>query len=262
MRADSIPIAEDLAIILDAAGEAAEIAMRYFRRDPEVFWKGSSPVTEADYAVDTYLRRTLTDARPDYGWLSEETEDTPERLSSRRTFVVDPIDGTRAFMDGRDVWCIAIAVIEAGRPLVGVLNCPARGEVFSALRGSGARLNDRMLSPSPPQDQRRIGGPDSMVNKLPPGLRAGLEHQPYVPSLAYRIAMVAAGRLDASFVKQNSHDWDLAAADLILQEAGGKICASDGHRLLYGKADTRHQRLAAGRGNLLETMVGVLQAME
>ncbi|MGO4842995.1 inositol monophosphatase family protein, partial [Rhizobiaceae sp. 2RAB30] len=93
---------------------------RYFKRNPQTWLKGGhSPVSEADYAVDHYLRETLTAARPDYGWLSEETADTPARLEARRTFVVDPIDGTRAFLEGASTWCVSIAVVEDGEPLAG-----------------------------------------------------------------------------------------------------------------------------------------------
>lgn len=253
--------AQDLAVIVDAAAQAASIAMRHFRRDPKVFWKGSSPVTEADYEVDRHLRETLTAARPDYGWLSEETEDTPDRLGNRRIFVVDPIDGTRAFMNGRDTWCISIAVVEEGRPLAGVLDAPAKGEVFAAARGQGARLGGALL-PDPAAGTRRIAGPESMLKALPQDLRKALVPHPSVPSLAYRIAMVAAGRLDASFVNLNAHDWDLAAADLILEETGGRVCAADGAPLFYGRAQTHHPRLAAGRGELLQTLVSALQGMD
>lgn len=254
-------LSADLALIRDAAAEAASIAMRYFRKEPEVFWKGASPVTEADYAVDRFLRETLTAARPGYGWLSEETADSSDRLGAARTFVVDPIDGTRAFMEGRDIWCVSIAVIEAGRPIVGVLDCPAMKEVYLACKGAGASLNGAPLSRPAPAARPVIAGPDRMIKALPGPLRARLREHAYVPSLAYRIAMVAAGRIDASFVKENAHDWDLAAADLILQETGGSILGVEGVAPVYGQADTRHGKLAAGRGELLGTLVGALGDM-
>ena len=103
---------------------------------------GTSPVSEADYAVDRYLRETLTAARPAYGWLSEETADSAGRLAASRTFVVDPIDGTRAFLDGRSTWCVSIAVVEDGHPLAGVLDCPATGEIFCGERRR-RRLEER-----------------------------------------------------------------------------------------------------------------------
>jgi myo-inositol-1(or 4)-monophosphatase len=129
--------AADLALIAAAAREAGAIAMRHFRNDPEVWMKnGTSPVSAADIAVDTFLRETLIEARPDYGWLSEETADSSARLEARRTFVVDPIDGTRAFIQGRRTWCVSIAVVEAGAPLAGVLECPAKGEFYEGRRSS------------------------------------------------------------------------------------------------------------------------------
>ncbi|MEX0957449.1 MAG: 3'(2'),5'-bisphosphate nucleotidase CysQ [Rhizobiaceae bacterium] len=249
-------VADDLALITEAAREGGEIALRYFRRDPEVWMKvGDSPVTEADFAVDAFLRETLTAARPDYGWLSEETVDTAERLSARRTFVVDPIDGTRAFVDGRDVWCISIAVVEDGRPLSGVLDCPARGEVYAASLGGGARKNGRPTAVRATSGDPTVAGPKPMVDVLERATRQSLKRHPYVPSLAYRLAMLAEGMIDGTFVKPNSHDWDLAAADVILGESGGRILDPFGNELHYAGPDPAHGALAAGSGVLLDAMV-------
>lgn len=262
MRATDLAytVDEEVELISLAAAEAGRIAMGFFGRDPEVWMKGGvSPVSEADYAVDAFLKATLRAARPDYGWLSEETIDTPDRLSARRTFVVDPIDGTRAFIDGRDVWCISIAVVEDGRPLAGVLDCPARGEVFVAGAGRGATLDGAPIRVRAPGVPLSVAGPDRMVATLPPAFRPPRQH-PYVPSLAYRVAMVACGRIDATFVKANSHDWDLAAADLLLAEAGGKVVDTDGAVLRYADADPSHGLLAAGSGALLDEMVRIISA--
>ena len=235
--------------------------MRYFRQSPEVWMKtGQSPVSEADYAVDRFLRETLLAARPDYGWLSEETVDTGERLGARRTFVVDPIDGTRGFLEGKVVWCVSIAVVEDGRPIVGVLECPARGETFRAEAGRGALKNDVALAIRPVGDSPEIAGPKAMLDALPLPLRDAIRRHRYVPSLAYRIAMIADGALDATFVKSNSQDWDLAAADLILHEAGGAIRDERGSRLTYGGRETKHGALVAGSGKLLDTMAAVIAA--
>lgn len=251
-------IEADLLLIRDAAREGGEIAMRYFRKDPEVRMKsGMSPVTEADLAVDDFLRTSLLAARPDYGWLSEETADNPERLSARRTFVVDPIDGTRAFIEGSRTWCVSIAVVEAGEPLAGVLDCPALREVFEATLRGEARKNGSAISVSVPGDRPRIAGPKAMAAKAPDHLRSG-PPMDYVPSLAYRIAMVANGDIDASFVKPNSHDWDLAAADLILRRAGGAVLGEDGVPPAYAGKDPRHGALVAGSGALLRDMALVI----
>ncbi|MET0940635.1 MAG: 3'(2'),5'-bisphosphate nucleotidase CysQ [Mesorhizobium sp.] len=251
--------AADLALILDAAREAGRIAMRFFKRNPEVWMKGGqSPVSEADYAVDTYLRETLLAARPDYGWLSEETADSPDRLNSRRTFVVDPIDGTRAFLDGRSTWCVSIAVVENGEPVAGVLDCPGKSEIFSATAGNGALRDGDVIRVKPPGETFVVAGPKQLVEATPADLRERFTTVPYIPSLAYRIAMVAKGELDATFVKPNAHDWDLAAADLILREAGGQVVDRRGRTLHYASANPRHGALAAGSGLLLKSMTGVI----
>jgi myo-inositol-1(or 4)-monophosphatase len=249
----------DLSLILDAASEAGRIAMGFFNRNPEVWMKGGlSPVSEADYAVDTYLRETLLAARPDYGWLSEETTDSPMRLNSRRTFVVDPIDGTRAFLDGRSTWCVSIAVVENGEPLAGVLECPARNEMFQAQSGRGAFKNGVAIRVKDPGEIFDVAGPKPLVEATPAALRARFRTVNYIPSLAYRVAMVANGELDATFVKPNAHDWDLAAADLMLREAGGQVLDQHGRTLHYASPNPRHNALVAGSGPLLEAMTAVI----
>lgn len=250
---------DELELLRSVGSEAGRIAMRYFRSNPEVWMKtGQSPVSEADYAVDRFLRETLLAARPDYGWLSEETTDTAERLEKRRTFVVDPIDGTRGFLEGRDVWCISIAVVEAGRPVAGVLDCPAREEIFWATRDGGAFRNDVALRVRAVGTTPEIAGPKPMVDALPQGLRDTLRRIHYIPSLAYRIAMIAGSTLDATFVKPDAHDWDLAAADLILSEAGGAIRNRDLAAPTYGGATTTHGALVAGSGAMLDVMSAVI----
>ena len=255
--------AADLPLIRDAAEEAGRIAMRFFQRNPEVWMKGGqSPVSEADYAVDTYLRQTLLAARPDYGWLSEETTDSPQRLSSRRTFVVDPIDGTRAFLAGRSTWCVSIAVVEDGEPLSGVLECPVKSETFWAEAGKGAFKNGSAIRVNPAGDSFTVAGPKHLIDATPAELRGRFKTVSYIPSLAYRVAMVANGELDATYVKPNSHDWDLAAADLMLREAGGRLLDRRGNTLHYAGPNPRHGALAAGNGALLQAMTAVIAAIE
>jgi len=248
--------AQDLALIAGAAKDAGRIALDYFKGKPEVWMKGgTSPVSEADYAVDRYLRETLTAARPQYGWLSEETTDGPHRLAAPRTFVVDPIDGTRAFLDGRSTWCVSIAVVEKGRPIAGVLDCPATQEVFAASLGTGALRNGGAIRVTERRDPVQIAGPKAMVDAAIARLPGRVERVSYIPSLAYRIAMVADGRLDATFIKGNSQDWDLAAAELILSEAGGGLREPSGTPPVYATTDPKHGVLIAASAALLATMV-------
>ncbi|MEO5325863.1 3'(2'),5'-bisphosphate nucleotidase CysQ [Mesorhizobium sp. CC13] len=249
----------DLELLRMAAAEAGRIAMGYFRRNPEVWFKGgNSPVSEADYAADRYLRETLMAARPDYGWLSEETADNPERLGARRTFVVDPIDGTRGFVEGRAEWCVSAAVVENGRSLAGVLECPARGETYWAVAGGGAYLNGDRIGVRAGGDRLSIAGPKPMIDRLPPQWQARLDRVAYIPSLAYRLAMIARGALDATFVKPNAHDWDIAAAELILHEAGGRLLDSGGGLPAFAGEQIVHGELMAGSGELLAAMAGVI----
>ncbi|WP_430678833.1 3'(2'),5'-bisphosphate nucleotidase CysQ [Mesorhizobium album] len=250
---------EDLALLRDAAREAGAIAMRYFGNNPQVWMKGgTSPVSEADHAADAYLRDTLLRARPDYGWLSEETADDHARLSARRTFVVDPIDGTRGFLDGLHSWCVSVAVVEEGRSLAGVLECPAKRETYWALPGEGAFLNGERIQVRRQGETVDIGGPKPLVDRMPETWQGRMRRIAYIPSLAYRLAMIASGRIDATFVKPNAHDWDIAAADLILTEAGGALLDRSGKPPRYAGEVINHGALAAGSGELLGVLAGVI----
>lgn len=254
---------EELAILRDAAREAGAIAMRYFGNNPQVWMKGgTSPVSEADHAADAYLRQTLLAARPDYGWLSEETADNPARLAARRTFVVDPIDGTRGFLEGLRSWCVSVAVVEDGRTLAGVLECPAMEETYWALPGEGAFLNGRPIAARRPAATVDIGGPKPLIDLMPAEWLGRLNRVSYIPSLAYRLAMVANGALDATFVKPNAHDWDIAAADLILHEAGGALLDQNGRAPRYAGEVIRHGALVAGSGELLAVLSGVIAGLD
>ncbi len=256
-------IEDDLDLIREAAAEAGRIAMRYFRAKPEVWMKGqNSPVTEADLAVDTFLKEELLRARPGYGWLSEESTRGETAENHDRSFVVDPIDGTRAFIDGNDVWCVSIAVVESGKSLTGVLNCPARDEEITAASGRGALWNGDRISVSVPSSFPHVGGPSRMIRAMPEPLGDRIREGKYVPSLAYRIALVAAGKLDATFVKPNSHDWDVAAADVILSEAGGNILDAKRKAPYYAGRNPRLGALAAGSGDLLAKMASILTGFE
>jgi myo-inositol-1(or 4)-monophosphatase len=249
----------DLALLRDAAVEAGRIAMRFFRKSPEVWMKdGTSPVSAADYAVDRFLRDALLAARPDYGWLSEETADSAARLSARKTFVVDPIDGTRGFLEGQNAWCVSVAIVEGGRSLAGALECPARDETYWAQQGVGAFRNGAAIRVRAVPDDPEIAGHRNLIDALTGGLSSRARRHQYVPSLAYRLAMIAEGRLDATFVKANAHDWDLAAADLILHEAGGGILNAARVRPTYAGVEISHGPLVAGSGDLLERMADVI----
>jgi myo-inositol-1(or 4)-monophosphatase len=252
---------DDLELLIRAAREAGTIAMSYFRRDPQVFWKeGNSPVSQADLAVDGYLRDFLLSARPKYGWVSEETASEPPQGGETRFFVVDPIDGTRSFLRGEATWCVSLAVIEAGRPIVGVIDAPVAAEVFSATTRGLPLLNGRPLSldargVAPVEDGRLVVSvPDAVRLRMREEDRDALEFHKAIPSLAYRLAMVAAGRLAGTIVHPRANDWDIAAADLLIERAGGALLNERGERHLYKLNPRRHGLLVAGAGPALERM--------
>jgi len=242
----------DVVLLADAAREAGAIALGYFRRDPKVWTKDQdSPVSEADIAVDAFLRDRLCGARPDYGWLSEETADSADRLTRDHVFIVDPIDGTRAFIDGRRDWTVSVAVVRGGRPVAAALFAPVHEEMFVAGAGRGAFLNDAPIAPSAKADLNgaRVAGPKSILNHAPLA-GSGITAAGFIPSLAYRLALVGAGRLEAGVARPNAHDWDLAAADLIVHEAGGVFTDIAGRQIHYNTEDLRHPALLASSSAL------------
>ena len=223
------------------------MARRFFEEGARSWEKSdSSPVTEADMAVDQMLCDVLRAARPDYGWLSEEREDGPERLGRARIFVVDPIDGTRAFMAGETGWVISVAVVEGGSPRTGVLIAPATGETWTAVLNGGATRNGEQVRM---QDRDALNGLHLAASKRMAGEIGLVEGDGftriYDKSLARRIALVSDGGYNAAIASQNARDWDLAAAALILTEAGGRITDFEGRELAFNRADPRHPPLLA-----------------
>jgi myo-inositol-1(or 4)-monophosphatase len=239
----------DLDLLVGAARLAGARALDFFRKGPEVWWKngGRSPVSAADFAANDILKKELLSARPNYGWLSEETDDDARRLDCDTVFVIDPIDGTRAFIAGKDIWCVSAAVVHGGRPVAGVLFAPALGELFTAVEGGMALKNGAVVSATVPDASRptRMAAPEDMVHAIDRDAFGDVHRISHVPSLAYRLAMVADGRIDATLVKRNSHDWDLAAADLILAQAGGGLATLAGEALIYNRQAVSHETLCA-----------------
>ncbi len=253
------PFADDLALITEAARQGAQIALEHFKRDPEVWYKdGNSPVSEADFAVDRHLRRVLLDARPDYGWLSEEMAPAERAAAGEpeRFFVVDPIDGTRSFLRGEGTWCVAVSVVERGANVAAVLDVPVMGEIFTATRDGAALLNGAPIAASrPAQDARlRLGVPDPLVRAMAPEARGAFDLAPNVPSLAYRLALVASGRVDGTLIRPRANDWDIAAGDLILERAGGLLQDVAGERRVYRIAGKSHGVLVAGGTSILRRL--------
>ncbi|UMY17877.1 3'(2'),5'-bisphosphate nucleotidase CysQ [Methylobacterium organophilum] len=237
----------------EAIREAAALAMPFFNAGDQTsarVWSkaGGSPVTEADVAVDTFLKIRLSEIDPSAAWLSEETSDDPVRLNSDRVWIVDPIDGTRAFLSGHPDWSIAVALLERGQPLLGFVHAPALGIFYEAASGRGATRNGAGIAVSPRTALPGAGitGPKPMADRFVRGAgQDDFTRIPRVPSLALRVARVAEGAIDIGLVSRDSRDWDLAAADLILREAGGTVCTLDGAPAVYNRPEPKHGELIA-----------------
>jgi myo-inositol-1(or 4)-monophosphatase len=239
---------EDYALLKKAAREAGELALTYFRKSIIVKRKiDGSEVSEADLAVDTALKLDLHTRRPDYGWLSEETDDDQERLKCRRVWMVDPIDGTNAFLRHLPEWTVSAALVEDGVPALGVVFNPATKEFFHAMRGKGAFLNDKPIAASTKKtlDGALLIASGGLFKK-----KIWKEPWPevktrWVNSVAYRLALVAAGEADATISLSAKCEWDLAAAALIVEEAGGTITDHHGEAHRYNRASPRFTSLVA-----------------
>ncbi|MFG1403547.1 3'(2'),5'-bisphosphate nucleotidase CysQ [Xanthobacter sediminis] len=246
LRPDDETLARHLT---DVVAEAGELARSMFAAGVKSWSKGNnSPVTEADIAVDRFLHSHLTSLAPDCAWLSEETADDAARLSARRVWVVDPIDGTRGYMHGAPDWAVSVALVEDGRPRLAALFAPVLDEMFIAMRGAGARRNGAPITATTRAtlEGARAAGPVDALDLI--ARAAAITRLPRGHSLALRLARVATDEVDIALSRANSHDWDLAAADLLVEEAGGRLTTLDAAPLAYNRAVPRHPPLVcAGR---------------
>ncbi|HEV7260036.1 MAG TPA: 3'(2'),5'-bisphosphate nucleotidase CysQ [Bosea sp. (in: a-proteobacteria)] len=260
-----LPIAPDLLrAVRESCLEAGELAFDLFRPGEKTAartWakSGGSPVTEADIGVDTFLRIRLSALLPEAAWLSEETVDDAQRLSRRFVWVVDPIDGTRAYMSGSPDWAVCVALLDEGEPILGVVHAPACEATYTTLRGGGAQKNGIGIAASPATelDGARIAGPKPMLDAL-----ARFESfQPVdkIPSLALRLTRIADGSIDAGLISTDARDWDLAAADLILREANGRLSGGSGEPVVYNREIPIHGVLIASCGGLSEPLLAAMQ---
>jgi myo-inositol-1(or 4)-monophosphatase len=227
----------DLALLRDAVAEAADIALGFTGPDARRWDKpdDAGPVTEADLAVNKTLRTRLRAARPAYGWMSEEDPDDGSCAGAARIFIVDPIDGTRSFIDGSGTWAISVAVVEHGAPAAGVVMLPAREMVYAAARGAGATLNGDALACS---TRPVLAGAELLVPRVamnpdywPGGMPQVTRH--HRPSLAYRLCLAAQGRFDGMLTLRDAWEWDIAAGALIAAEAGCTVSDRNGAALAF-----------------------------
>lgn len=236
--------AADLDLLIQAAEQAGDIACRYTGPTAKRWDKpdGAGPVTEADLAVNAYLEDHLQNARPSYGWLSEESADSDLRLTKDCVFIIDPIDGTRSFAEGSRTWAHSFAIAQQGHITHAVVYLPQRDLMFTASSGGGSFCNGRQLEVSAHNDW-------NTANILAPKPNLAPEHwhtnespsfqHHFRPSLAYRLASVASGKFDAMMTLRASWEWDIAAGDLLIREAGGITSDRTGQALRFNTADKK-----------------------
>ncbi len=234
-----IALQDDLDLLHAAVTAAAELVMGYYQRDPKSWKKNDvSPVSEADLASDKLLNDMLLKDRPDYGWLSEETEDNQDRLSCESVWVVDPIDGTNAFLQGKPDFTVCAGLVREGQAVAGVIVNPVHKQTFTAVLGGGAWLNgERLEEPKPSAltearylGRRNVMKPDHWRQSPP------VAKPDYVGSLAYQLCLVAMGKWDAAISVSGLHEWDIAAAGLILTESGCVLTDQMGEVIRYNAA--------------------------
>ncbi len=256
----------------EALREAASLALPFFRSGSQTsakIWSksGGSPVTEADVAVDTFLKIRLSQIVPAAAWLSEETVDDARRIGHDLVWIVDPIDGTRAFLSGHRDWSIAVALLKAGEPVVGFVHAPALGHDYEAIRGRGATRNGTPIGVASDLalPTARVTGPKPMIDRLARGASRDRTEVAFhridrIPSLALRVARVAEGSVDVGLVSSDARDWDLAAADLILREAGGSVSDMSGVPTVYNRPDPVHGELIAAPNGLRDAVVAAWES--
>jgi myo-inositol-1(or 4)-monophosphatase len=243
------------------AREAGAVALSMFRKPLNTWTKdATSPVSDADIAVNRLLRERLMAERDDVAWLSEESADDPARLEARRVWIVDPIDGTRAYIAGAPDWTISVALIEDGRPIIASLFAPVTDEMFAAVAGAGATRNGAPIATTTGATlaDARIAAPKGFIDRLAT-IAPPMTPMPRVASLALRLARVAQGALDIAIAGGNSHDWDLAAADLWVHEAGGAITPFAGGPVIYNRSVPRHGALVAAGRDRHATLIDLLR---
>ena len=257
--------AEDLALLCEVVRPAGRIALDHRARGLKVHSKpGGSPVTDGDLAVDARLHRDLLAARPDYGWLSEETPDDRARLEARRVLIVDPIDGTTAYVKRKPWFAVSVAVVEDGTPLAGVVYAPALDELYAASLGGGAWCNGEALAASATE---RLEGCAMLA---PSGSLEGARwaepwpamHVAQRNALAYRMALVASARFDAAVSLGWKNDWDIAAGDLIAREAGARVTDQRGRPLRFNTLKARNAGLVCAAPRLAPLILARTTAID
>ncbi len=252
----------ELRVARDAALAAGEILQVYFRDGGyQIDSKGkNNPVTTADFEADAELKQILREAFPTYGWLSEETVDNDDRLTAERVWIVDPLDGTKEFIKGIPEFVVAIALAERGAPVLGVSYNPIKDELFCGVRGVGCHLNDKIVTVSDTDalEHSTILASRSETARGEWKAYEGRVTVRPIGSVAYKLALVAAGQADATFTLTPKSEWDIASGVALIIAAGGRVTDLYGEPIQFNRRDVKTPGFLASNGHLhaqLERMV-------
>jgi len=255
---------QDLENLKTAALQAGKLALGYFNKNYRTWDKeaGAGPVTEADLEIDDFLKTSLLNSAPHYGWLSEETEDSSSRLTKTKVFIVDPIDGTRSFIAGDRTWAHSLAVVENGIPIAAVIYLPKMNLLYTAEVNKGAFLNGKKISVSQnfKLKDAEILAKNSILNEniWKSGDRA-LFRQRYCPSIAYRLALVAEGRFDGMIALGRTWEWDICAGHLLVSEAGGIVTTNFGNKIVFNSKVGSSKGIVAGNSSINKSLMNELK---
>lgn len=262
--------ARELETAVAAAREAGAIIQRYYEKPVEHVAKSDKGggreenwLTQADSESDALLKERLLAAFPDYGWLSEETRDSPERLTRERAWIVDPLDGTREFTLRVPEFCVCIGLVERGKPVVAVEYNPATDRMYAAEIGQGTTLNgarvhvstqsvvkDAVVMASRSEDKRGEWDPFKAHCKVA-----------LTGSVAFKLAELATGNGDATFTLTPKNEWDICAGTLLVEEAGGKVTGLDGLPLVFNQANPLRPGMIASNRVLHDGLMQLIAAV-
>jgi myo-inositol-1(or 4)-monophosphatase len=254
----TIPISSaydrELQVAIDGAIAAGKILQGYFRDGGyQIDSKGkNNPVTTADFEADSKLKQILRDAFPTYGWLSEETVDNDDRLACERVWIVDPLDGTKEFIKGIPEFVVAIALAERGVPVMGVSYNPIKNELFSGIRGAGCFLDGKPVTVSTVSalEHSTILASRSETARGDWKAYEGRVKVRAIGSVAYKLALVAAGQADATFTLTPKSEWDIASGVALIVAAGGRVTDLNGDEMHFNRRDVKTPGFVASNGHL------------
>jgi len=253
----------DFELAKDTAIKAGKLIFKYFNTDYDIKNKSyNNPVTTADKEADKFIKSNLLATRKNYGWLSEETKDSPDRLEKKNVWIVDPIDGTKEFIKGVPEFVVSIGLVKNGEPIIGVIYNPITKEIFYAKKNGGSFLNDRAIKCVAKEnisEMTLLNSKTETKNKLWTPYEKFFYKLKPIGSVAYKLALVAAGKADVFATLRPKNEWDICAAHCIINESGGKLIDLHGNSRQYNLKNTRIEPgIIAGEKDAVEKVFSII----